>query len=235
MAPRKDTKEKGTPPPDTREHHDGLAIFLIAVAIVVALREWFGLSGLLGSVIHHVIAGPVGVLSVFAPFLIFVTAVRLLKRSEPGNHRNFVVGLTIFVVALTGIVHIYFALPDPTKSFAAVEGAGGIIGWMSGSGLSALVSVWGAVPLLVLLAFYAVLVVAKKSVRDVIDWVLARRQVRLEAADADVQHTPSVPFDQPQEVDEPAPSSRLRRKSHSFRQSLNRQLKLRNRMISLVS
>ncbi|MGV9182244.1 DNA translocase FtsK 4TM domain-containing protein [Arcanobacterium canis] len=214
MAPRKDTKGKDTSllTPDTREHHDGLAIFLIAVAIVVALREWFGLSGLLGSVIHHVTASPVGLLSVFAPFLVFVTAIRLLKRSEPGTHRNFVVGLSIFVVALTGIVHIYCASPDPTKSFAAVEGAGGVIGWIAGSGLSALVSVWGAVPLLILLAFYAVLVVVNKSVRDVIDWVLERRQAHVEADDADVKHTPSLPFDQPQEVDEQVSSSRLRRK-----------------------
>ncbi|MDP9800281.1 S-DNA-T family DNA segregation ATPase FtsK/SpoIIIE [Arcanobacterium wilhelmae] len=213
-AAKKGTTRKPAPNTegDAREHHDGLAIFLIALAIVVALREWFGLSGILGSVIHHVTAGPVGLLSVFAPFLALVTAVRLLKRSEPGTHRNFVVGLGIFIVALTGMLHVYFQLPDPTKSFTAVEGAGGIIGWMAGSGLAALVSVWGAVPLLILLALYAVLVVTNMSLRDVIDWVISRREARLEAADAEAQHTSSVPFDHPEEVDAPTTSSRLRRK-----------------------
>lgn len=193
-----------------RRSNDGLAIFLLALAIVVALREWFGLSGILGDVIHHATAGPVGVLSIFVPILLLALAIKLFRRTGSETNVRFAVGLGIFIVAISGLLHIYFGLPSPTDSIAEVESAGGIIGWMAGSSLTALVSVWGAVPLLILLGVYAVLVATDTSIRDILDWFAARRaQRRAESDDAEEV----APLDETQEIEPPAQRpSRLRRR-----------------------
>src|SRR5690625_2613557 len=46
---------------------DGIGFLLLGLAIVIAFREWFGLSGAAGDVIHAVAAGSVGVLGVLLP------------------------------------------------------------------------------------------------------------------------------------------------------------------------
>ena len=56
--------------PVSPARRDGLALTVIGLAIIVALREWFQLSGALGDLIHHATAGPVGLLSIFAPIVL---------------------------------------------------------------------------------------------------------------------------------------------------------------------
>nr|WP_239539186.1 DNA translocase FtsK 4TM domain-containing protein [Arcanobacterium pluranimalium] len=160
---------------DSPRSHDGLAIVLIGLAIVIALREWFALDGLLLDVLHHVVAGLLGVLAVFIPIILVGMAVKLFRRATSRNNRRFSLALTLIVVAISGILHIAFDCPDPTASFAAIEGGGGLLGWVVGGGLAVLVSIWGAVPILVLLALYSMLYATETSVRDLIDWAKAKK------------------------------------------------------------
>src|SRR5690625_7901231 len=46
---------------DPAHRRDGLAFLLLGLAVLVAVREWFGLSGAAGGVIHAAAAGSVGV------------------------------------------------------------------------------------------------------------------------------------------------------------------------------
>ncbi|MFC5369895.1 FtsK/SpoIIIE family DNA translocase [Arcanobacterium bovis] len=163
---------------DAPRSHDGFAIVLIGLAIVIALREWFTLDGLLLDVLHHVVAGLLGILAVFVPVILIGMAVKLFRRATSRNNRRFSLALGLIVVAISGIVHIAFDRPDPTVSFAAIESAGGLLGWVIGGGLAILVSTWGAVPILVLLALYSMLYATETSVRDVIDWAKAKRTER---------------------------------------------------------
>ena len=45
------------PAEEAQRSYEGLAFIMLALAIIVALREWFSLSGLLGDIIHHATAG----------------------------------------------------------------------------------------------------------------------------------------------------------------------------------
>ncbi len=139
---------------------DGVALLLLALAVVVAAREWFGLSGAAGTVIHAVTAGSIGLLAVLLPVVLAVLAVRLMRHPERGNDNGRVtIGIAIAVVAVTGIIHVARGVPSPTQDFAGVQDAGGIVGWLIGTPLTVLLSAWVAIPVLAILFFFAVLII----------------------------------------------------------------------------
>src|SRR5690625_2833665 len=103
---------------------DGVALLLLALAIVVAAREWFGLSGAAGTVIHAVAAGSVGLLGALLPLVLVVLAVRLMRHPERTQDNGRVtIGIAVGVVAVTGIIHVARGVPSPTQDFAGVQDA----------------------------------------------------------------------------------------------------------------
>lgn len=151
-----------------RKHHDGLAIILLAFAIIIAISEWFGLEALLINVLHHVVAGIFGVLSVAVPILLLVLSIKFLLHKYQETNSRWVVAITVFAATLTGMLHIFLGMPDPRVDFMAVESAGGLIGWIIGGLLSALLTVWGAVPVLILIILYTFLYATNKQVNEIV-------------------------------------------------------------------
>lgn len=146
---------------------DALAFFLVALAVIIALREWFDISGQAGQAIHHFVAGAVGIFAVAAPIALVLWAVGLVrarKSSEAVAYRF--AGSVGAVVALTGLVQVSRGNP-PISPFAAIEDAGGVIGWFFSYPLALLLSVWGAGVVLVLLLVYSLLVAFRTPVREV--------------------------------------------------------------------
>ncbi|WP_216452327.1 FtsK/SpoIIIE family DNA translocase [Arcanobacterium phocae] len=186
----------------------GRLFILISLAIIVALQEWFGLSGAVGPIIHHATAGIVGVLSILVPIVLLGIVVKLFRRSHAETTQRVVVGLGLIVVSVSGLVHIFMGQPTPQSGFSHVEAAGGLVGFLVGSGLAKLLSVWGAVPVLVFIILYAILYSTGTAIKDIADWVSAKRAER---AEFEPHHSASVPFDHPEEIDDDAPVSRLRR------------------------
>ncbi|WP_248259054.1 DNA translocase FtsK [Georgenia sp. EYE_87] len=193
---------------DPALRRDGLAFLLLGVAIVIALREWFGLSGIAGDVIHHVAAGVVGVLGVLLPLVLVGMAVRLMRHPERSQANARVsIGLTGVIAAVCGLIHIGLDLPSPAEDFAAVESAGGLLGWLFGTPLTILLSEWGAVPILVLIGLFGLLVVTATPVaavpgrlRSAGAWLLGRQPedgegaaATAEIVAADGTHRPPAP------------------------------------------
>jgi len=144
--------------PDLRR--DGIGFLLVAAAIVVAAREWWGLAGTFGDVVHAVVAGTVGRVALVVPMVLLLLGLRLLHRPDRARENGRVAaGLAIAVVAGSGLVHLAFGMPSPTRDVEAAREAGGIVGYLASSPLEAAVTAWVAVPLLSLLALFAVLVV----------------------------------------------------------------------------
>jgi S-DNA-T family DNA segregation ATPase FtsK/SpoIIIE len=65
------------------EHRrDGVGFFLIGLAIVVAAREWWSFDGVVGDVVHAVVAGTFGRVGYAVPLALLVLGVRLLRAPE---------------------------------------------------------------------------------------------------------------------------------------------------------
>ncbi len=191
---------------DPAHRRDGAAFTLLGLAVVVAAREWWGLSGSAGDVIHAVVAGTLGAVGVAVPVLLLAAAVRLMRHPDKVHANGRMgIGLTFVIVAVCALVHLAKGLPSPSSHLVEVRAAGGVVGFALGTPLEALVTAWAAVPLLVLLGLFGVLVVTATPVHAVPDrlrtaygWLTGHRGA--DAVD-----------DEPQAVAEP-PASRRRRR-----------------------
>lgn len=153
---------------DPAHRRDGLGFFLIGTAIVVAAREWWDLPGAAGRLVHAVIAGSLGRVGLVVPLVLVGLGVRLLRHPDRVQANNRVsVGLSAITVAATGLVHVVAGLPAPPDGRSAMREAGGIIGFLVSAPLAAGVTVWVTVPLLLLLAFFGVLVVTATPVHEI--------------------------------------------------------------------
>jgi S-DNA-T family DNA segregation ATPase FtsK/SpoIIIE len=144
---------------DPALRRDGAGLFLLAAAVVVAAEFWWGLPDPVGHVVHVGVAGVVGTLAYAAPILLTLMAWRTLRhpdRNGPGGRQA--VGWSALLLGLLGLVNIAHGLPR-TNAPDQLREAGGIVGYISSSLLSDLLSVYVAVPLLVLLTLFGVLVV----------------------------------------------------------------------------
>jgi S-DNA-T family DNA segregation ATPase FtsK/SpoIIIE len=153
---------------DPAHRRDGLAFTLLGLAVVIAAREWWALSGTAGEVVHSVVAGTFGVVGAAVPLLLLVWAVRLMRHPDriEANGRMGI-GVSALTLTVCGLVHISADLPAPANGFEPVKAAGGVLGYLIATPLESLVTVWAAVPLLVLLGVFGLLVVTATPVHMV--------------------------------------------------------------------
>ncbi|HYJ75785.1 MAG TPA: DNA translocase FtsK, partial [Kineosporiaceae bacterium] len=153
---------------DPAHRRDGLGLLLIGLAIVVAAREWWGLPGQVGTVVHAVVAGTLGRVGLVLPLVLLGLGVRLLRHPDLVQATNRVtIGLGALAVSATGLVHLTAGLPGPADGADPVRDAGGIIGFLAASPLTHALTAWVTVPLLLLLAFFGLLVITATPVHQI--------------------------------------------------------------------
>ncbi|MFE4467116.1 DNA translocase FtsK 4TM domain-containing protein, partial [Oerskovia sp. NPDC056781] len=159
---------KGARELDPSHRRDGVAFLLLALAVIVAAREWWGISGAFGTAVHAVSAGVFGVAAVALPVLLIWLAVRIMRHPERTQANSRVtIGLSFIVVSVCSLVHIAEDLPAPRDGFAAVQDAGGVIGYLFATPVHTGLTEWFAVPLFLLLGFFGILVVTATPVHAI--------------------------------------------------------------------
>jgi S-DNA-T family DNA segregation ATPase FtsK/SpoIIIE len=184
---------------------DGLALTLIALAVVLAAGVWWQAGGPLGRYTEVGVRTVVGALAVVVPVVLLVTAVTLMRTEpQPDKRPRLVIGSLVFGVALLGVLHLISE--RPTTNLDRMH-AGGQLGYLAGDFLAQGISVWIAVPLLVLVMVYGVLVFTGTPVREIPyrikNFGLDPEDIEAER-DADTEVLPEV---------EEAPDVKLRRPS----------------------
>ncbi|MDC4233048.1 DNA translocase FtsK [Actinomyces sp. B33] len=152
---------------DPQVKRDALAFILLAGAVLVALREWFQVSGQAGDFLHHASAGSVGIFSVVVPLALIGLALELI-RARTGAYAlpHHIAGGAGAVMAVTGLVHVSQGNPALTR-IEDVESAGGLVGWFVARPLTNLLSAWGAGAVLVLLLAYSLLLGTRTGIAEV--------------------------------------------------------------------
>ncbi|MFZ1288236.1 MAG: cell division protein FtsK, partial [Candidatus Phosphoribacter sp.] len=90
------------------EHRrDGLGFLLVAVAVLVAAREWWGFQGDVGDVVHAVTAGTFGRITYALPLVLLAFGLRVLRAPQDAAATNrIVVGTLAVTFAACGLAHL---------------------------------------------------------------------------------------------------------------------------------
>ena len=151
------------------EHRrDGAGFLLIAVAIVVAAREWWGLPGTFGSVVHAIFAGTFGRVAYAVPLALLFFGVRMLRAPHEGEATSrMAVGTTALTFAACGLAHVAQGIPKPPNGAIGMRAGGGIIGFLASDPVASAITATGATALLVILGFFGLLVVSATPVHKI--------------------------------------------------------------------
>jgi S-DNA-T family DNA segregation ATPase FtsK/SpoIIIE len=190
------------------EHRrDGVGLAVLGLAIVLGAATWTDGIGPVGAGLADGVHFAVGALAVVLPVILFLVALRLLRHPpHPEARGRLMIGWVSVVAAVVGITHVI----GPDDRTTDRSGAGGLLGWAVGTPLTAGVGGVVTVLLLVLLAFFGLLVVTATPVHQVPErlreW--ADRQL---GRDGEYHDDDDADDDEYYEDEEPEPAPRTRR------------------------
>ncbi|WP_344401672.1 DNA translocase FtsK [Streptomyces longisporus] len=153
---------------DPAHRKDGVALLLLAIALIVAAGTWADLRGPVGDLVEILVTGAFGRLDLLVPILLALIAVRFIRHPEqPEANGRIVIGLSALVIGVLGQVHIACGAPARSAGMQAIRDAGGLIGWAAATPLTYTMGDVLAVPLLVLLTIFGLLVVTATPVNAI--------------------------------------------------------------------
>lgn len=190
---------------DPKLRRDGWGLVLLALGIVLASRFWFNLDGSIGQWLHIAITTVFGSLSPVVPAVLLYGAWRVLRhpRDVDAAPRT---GLGWFLITLgsLGLVHIANGLPRPnTTGMDAVREAGGVLGYVSSSIPTDLLTPWVSVPLLGIVTLFGTLVVIGRPLHEIVAGIgrlfssLVERDALPDGAQDRLELGVDVPYDTP--------------------------------------
>lgn len=145
---------------DPAHRRDGVGLAVLAGAIVAAASDWWHTGSMGGRLLANLVRGTLGVGGYVLPVLLGLLAWRLLRHPDKNAHAGrMVIGWSALLVGGLGIVHIALGSPAPSAGAAGMRSSGGLVGYAISAPLKALLTPWAAVPVLVLIAGFGVLVI----------------------------------------------------------------------------
>lgn len=153
---------------DPAHRKDGIALLLLGLALIVAAGTWSNLRGPVGDLVEMLVTGAFGRLDLLVPILLAAIAVRFIRHPEKIDaNGRIVIGLSALVIGVLGQVHIACGSPARDDGMQAIRDAGGLIGWGVSTPLNKAMGEVLAVPMLVLLTVFGLLVVTATPVNAI--------------------------------------------------------------------
>ncbi|MEV0715923.1 DNA translocase FtsK 4TM domain-containing protein [Asanoa sp. NPDC050611] len=149
---------------DPEHRRDGAGLLLLGLSILTSVAIWFSSAGPVGQRIEDGVRLFIGAIAVALPVLLLFWAIRLMRPLvEPEHRGRGLVGWGSLLVSVAGILHIGQSPIDTAQR----DHAGGLIGAAVGSVFERAFTQWVAVPLLVLLLLFGLLVVTATPINKV--------------------------------------------------------------------
>ncbi|MFL6181541.1 MAG: DNA translocase FtsK [Actinomycetes bacterium] len=153
---------------DPEQRRDGIGLLLLALALVAAASQWWSLSGSVDEISDAVVIGAAGRLAWAVPVLLVGLSWWVLR--HPAGHAptgRIVIGWVACIGGVLGIAHALAGTPQPFDGASAMRSGGGFVGFMVAAPLVSGLTVWLAVPVMVLMVGFGVLVLTATPVHQV--------------------------------------------------------------------
>ncbi|GAA4551184.1 DNA translocase FtsK [Pseudonocardia xishanensis] len=164
------TKSAGRAAGRTREidpahRRDGRGVLFIVLAVISAAGIWWGAGGPVGSGFSAGVGAVFGLAGVLLPVILLIVGIVLMTTpAHPEARPRIAVGTLLLTLGVLGLVHLFSGSPNDPGLWSS---GGGAIGYVAATPLKSGLTGWIAVPVLLLLSFYAFLVLTATPVREV--------------------------------------------------------------------
>ncbi|MFI5485230.1 DNA translocase FtsK [Micromonospora echinaurantiaca] len=149
---------------DPEHRRDGAGLLVFGLALLSAVGIWFSAAGPVGERVADTVRLFLGAIAIVVPVLLMIGAWRLMREPADPEHRGRgLVGWGSMLVATAALLHIGQEPVDATQR----DFAGGLVGAGVGSLLERAVTAWVAVPLLILLLVFGLLVVTATPINKI--------------------------------------------------------------------
>ena len=181
---------------DPLHRRDGAGLTALIAAIVAAVATWSHAAGPvrpLGLGIHTLFGS--GAWAV--PLLLGLLAWRFLRHPDRNaDTARMVIGWIALLLGVLGLLHVAAGTPGLRHGLAAVRSAGGLIGFAASAPLVAVLSKWAAIPILLLVAAFGLLVVTGTPLHRIPDRIAEVRRFVLHRQ-ADEEAEPAISLGPP--------------------------------------
>ncbi|MFP5023400.1 DNA translocase FtsK [Pseudonocardia phyllosphaerae] len=152
---------------DPAHRRDGLGFGVLVLAVIAAAGLWWHAGGAVGYWFTYVVQAVMGVTGVLLPVILLGIGIVLVTTpSHPEARPRIITGSLLLALGVLGLVHLGHGAPSEPDAW---RGAGGALGYVAGTPLKAGLTLWTAVPVLVLLTLYSLLLVTGIPVRELPD------------------------------------------------------------------
>ncbi|MGS2614614.1 DNA translocase FtsK [Micromonospora sp. LZ34] len=149
---------------DPEHRRDGAGLLVFGLALLSAVGIWFSAAGPVGERVADTVRLFLGAIAIVVPVLLMIGAWRLMRQPVDPEHRGRgLVGWGSLLVATAALLHIGQEPVDEVQR----DFAGGLVGAGVGSLLERAVTAWVAVPLLILLLVFGLLVVTATPINKI--------------------------------------------------------------------
>ncbi len=201
------------------DRRDGAPFLLFILSVLGAVFAWFLIDVEFAQQVHNYTFGLLfGAVARVFPVLLLIYAIFLFR--SPASIRDssrFAAGFWLFLATISAFFHIFGGRPQPADVISSgpeeFASAGGLFGWLIGEPSVAVLTIFGAIPVLVLLLFVSVLVMTKTAPNKILsrfadfyEFLFGVRPQRKRSPSADwwqEEKERSQAFDNPVIVDQP--------------------------------
>jgi S-DNA-T family DNA segregation ATPase FtsK/SpoIIIE len=145
------------------ERRDGLPFFIFVLAVAGAVVEWFLATNAAAIAINAwTFGGLFGRVSYALPVIMLLLALWLFRHpSSVHDNGRIGIGLSVLLVSVSGLCHVFGSAPDPAAGIDGLAVAGGIIGWIVAAPLIALITPIGASIVIVFFFVLSLFIITK--------------------------------------------------------------------------
>ncbi|MGH3706153.1 MAG: DNA translocase FtsK 4TM domain-containing protein, partial [Agromyces sp.] len=172
------------------ERRDGLPFFIVVLAIIGAVVEWFLINEPVAQTLDSwTFGGLFGRVAFALPVVMLLFAVWLFRHpSSVHDNTRIGIGLGLLLLTVSALCDIFGGQPEPREGMAVLARAGGILGWLVAAPLIALITQAGAAAVVIVLLLLSLLIITKTPpnriparFRELYEWLFGATHDETEA------------------------------------------------------
>lgn len=145
------------------ERRDGFPFFLVLLAVIGAVVEWFLIDNQIARTLDAWTFGALFGRVAFALPVVMVLFAAWLFRHPSSVHDNtrIGIGLGLLLLTVSGLCHLLSGQPAPSAGMERLAQAGGVLGWLLAAPLSMIITPYGAGGVIIALLVLSLFIITK--------------------------------------------------------------------------